>query len=195
MPTIDLPFSADAYMDSQYPTTNGGYATWNGIGKYGTQQYRSLFRINFSSMPAKATITGATVYFTVSAVGNAGTLTFWVYRLLKMFNEGQETWRIYQTGSGWAAYGMQSGTDYNATLLATVVTSANAVGNVVSWAIDATTVQYWYDGTWTNNGFCCIGDNTITQKQYASMHHGTPSYKPFVRVTYTLPPSGFFLFF
>lgn len=172
--------SADTYIDAGSATANfGGNTRLNvnpGSGK-GNSVMSSLITFDLSSIPSGASIQSAWLRMEVATAGRSVN----VFRATTEWTGGGATWNTRNGSSSWAGGGSFSASDYNSTLLGSIITGTTGVrsNNVLS------TVQGWVQGSLTNRGFALLagnaGDNGTTA--FYSNDEGTESRRPalFVR--------------
>lgn len=164
---------------------------------------RALVQFDFSSIPAGATITGATLRMQVTRTISAS-YQFDVYRMLASWGEGASnsgssgrgvaaapgdvTWNFRFFGDPTSAWTTPGG-DFDPAIV-----SSTMVGSVgtYSWSGPglAGCVQSWVDGALPNNGWMITSDLeflTTIAKRFASRENGTPSFRPTLIVTYSIP--------
>lgn len=177
----------------------------NGAGSYlfaGTNgrdnQRRALVQFDLSSIPANATVTGASLTLHMSKT-IAANQPVGVHRVLESWGEGSSdaslnegtgaaamsgdaTWthRIFNT-TRWTT----AGGDYEPTASASI-----PVGGIATyeWSSAGTVsdVQGWIDGSLDNNGWILIGSTaTSTAKRFDSRENVTAVFRPALTVTYT----------
>lgn len=202
---IDCGFLQDTVLVSEYPTTNtNGAHIYVGLN-YPSYGYYMLMRPDFTNWtngkPASPTITSIELRLTHSYTENVNAQTTNFHRVLKAWEETQATYRIYKTNNAWAggSGGMQANTDYVGTAHSSgsIAGGSISVGTLKTFTLNATEIMKLYDGTYTNNGFVMFGPGTRpTARSFASRTHGTASYRPVMRISYTYPDSNkFFMFF
>jgi len=142
----------DAWLNSDDPDTNHGAEQVNKL-QYATAD-RQVHKFDISAIPPGATINRAVISF--YAYQLSGTPTVKCYSVLRRWDELQATWNSRLTGTAWGAGGLQSGTDYDATEIGTVVMSPDLASSLAvgQWSkFDITsTVQAWVNGSHINEG-------------------------------------------
>jgi len=173
--------TTDTWLNSDSPTTNYGTLD-QGHLQYSTQD-RQLHQFDLSSIPSNATITSATLSFYVFSV-TGGTPNVSCYRVLKQWDELQATYNNRLTGTAWGTPGLQSGTDYNATAIATSGSISGA-----GWANFSVTsqVQSWVNGSQTNYGVMYKESSAGHLHNDLSEYTIDTSLRPKLSITYTLP--------
>jgi hypothetical protein len=173
--------TTDTWLNSDYPTTNYGTGVLAHL-QYNTQD-RQLHQFNLSSIPSNATITSATLSFYVYQI-DAGTPNVSCYRILKQWDELQATYNNRLTSTAWGTPGLQSGTDYTATAIATS-------GNIttVGWANFNVTsqVQSWVNGSQTNYGVMYKLSTTGHVRTRMSEYVTDTTQRPKLAISYTTP--------
>lgn len=180
--TTILTATQDTYLNKDANDTNFGSSTSLIVDKSGGSlgDQRALFQFDVNTVPAGATITGATLQ--LNATNVTGSFDINAYELTEAWSEGSQSgtdgdasWDERTPGTAWATEG---GT-VNSTEVATY--NANAVGTH-SWDV-TTLVQDWYSGAKTNNGLLLAstdsGGETVT---YDSREGATV---PRLVITYT----------
>ena len=177
-----LAASADTYIDDGDSGINYGDSTSLVIDHSGGDigNVRALLQFDLGSIPAGATITGATLQ--LEATSNTGAFDINVYEVTEAWVEGSgngtadaASWDARQPFVAWSTPG---GT-YDPTIIATLNTSL--IGQH-SWDITSL-VTAWYGGSTVNNGIIIGspdgGGDVVT---YDSSEGATP---PTLVITYT----------
>lgn len=128
------PAAADLFLMLGNPTTNYGTDERLLIYDFDGWISRSILKFDFSSLPAEATITAATLSlnYYVYYITNPSGLAVDVNRVTQTgWNESQATWNIYSTGNNWAS----AGGDFTETDKAT--TNMPASYGWVNWNVTA----------------------------------------------------------
>ena len=188
--TVDIPMSADTFLDSNSPTLNRSTETEIYIGEWnaGTQTGRTWIIPDFSGIPAGKTFLTATLKLTpvIDLSSNARTVS--AHRCLRDVVNDQATWNIWKTGNNWGTAGASnSTTDYDgAVVLGTMAVPASPTLNVtLEMSLDASELQKLYDGTFVNNGIVLFVDTQANDMiAYASREHGTAAYRPVITIKY-----------
>jgi hypothetical protein len=165
---------------------------------------RALVQFDLSSIPAGATITGATLRMQVTRTISS-TYQFNVYRMLASWGEGASgagspggrgapaapgdvTWNYRFFGDPSTAWATPGG-DFDPAIV-----SSTMIGSVGSYSWSgpglASGVQAWLDGTVPNDGWMITSNLeflTTIAKRLASRENSTPSFRPTLIVDYTVP--------
>jgi hypothetical protein len=200
MPTVDIPMTSDAYLDSASPTANTETEATMYVGEQagGTDTTRTWIKPDFSTIPTGAIFTSAVLHLTpiVDLSSNARTMS--AHRCLRDVVANQVTWNIWKTSNNWATAGCSnSSSDYDgAVVLGTMTQPASPTLNTaLDMTLSASNLQKLFDGTYTNNGIILFVDTQSDDMiGYASTNHATSAYRPTITITYTTG-GGFFLFF
>ena len=182
--TTSLSPVKDTYIASGNPTDNFGAVNILRMDEAGGSlgNGRVLLQFDLSTIPAGATITGATLQ--LEAIGKTGAAAdssvINVYEVIEAWDEGSggsndATWYNRQTATPWS--------DEGGSVASSVVASITASGiGGHTWDITYL-VQEWYAGAKTNNGLMLASTDTGTVVfTYDSREGGTP---PQLVITYT----------
>ena len=183
----------DAFIEADTPTTNYGNDSQFLVGKYAStsQVYRGLIKFDFSSIPATALITSATLTLTIGYAYNNTQVD--VYRIKRAWVEGQATWNIYSTGNNWQVAGALGANDYDSTSIGNGTPSAAGVGTALDISLTTSYVQELINGTMTNNGFLIKSSEASNSLNgFVSSSHATSLYRPKLVIEYTLPSGNHF---
>lgn len=190
--TVDIPMSIDTFLFLPNPTTNFVTNTNLGTGESNAGSgytVRSLIKPDFSSIPAGATFTAATLYLTPVADYSSNARTMYCHRVLQAVVYAEATWNKFSTAGGnWATAGCShSSTDYDGAV--TMGSMAQAASPTLNVALPMTLLhadlQKLYDGTYTNNGLVLFVDTQANDEiDYASLEHATSAYRPKITITY-----------
>jgi hypothetical protein len=189
--------TTDSYISDAYPNTNYGQCSQMLIGTMPGQRYRSLLRMDVSSItPINAIVTNA--YLTLNAAvysGNTG-ITLTAYALSEPFPEGSgpcsgidatnfhfATWMWFTTPGGSYTRAI-SGPQY-------FDTSGNG-STLLQLTLDAATVQSWIQNPGANYGMLLMAVENTAITEYAGFvtkddtYYGN-TYRPKLTVFYKLP--------
>ena len=199
MPSIDLTMTSDTQLVSDHPTTNYENGVSLGVGESNLiiRIVRSILVPDFSSV-AGYVITAATLKLTPSIDFTDNARTMYAHRILRSVVTTQATWDIYSTGNNWGTAGCKDSTnDYDgAVVLGSATQPSNpSIGSAGSFtmALDATEMQKFNDGTYTNNGIILFVDTEDADLTfYDSKESTTPNYRPIITVTYKASINNFF---
>jgi len=194
MTSIDLPLLSDTTMQSSSPTTNFDTLNNFGVGEAASGSYifRSLIKIDFSTLPAGSIITSATLKMTPIVDDSSNARTMYAHRVLRDIVFNQATWNIWKTSNNWGTAGCSnSSTDYDgAVVLGSATQPASPTLNSAdsfTMSLTASEIQKLFDGTNTNNGIVLfVATQSDDAIYYASKDHATSSYRPKVTVEYVL---------
>lgn len=153
--------TADTFLLNATPTTNYGSNALLAIGDStaaASAAYRSALKFDLSSIPATATVTGASLQLYEYSASDAASIGKWnaeAWRLLKDWTGSQATWNVRQTGVKWASAGaLTLDQDTGEEPVDSTELDGVAAGDFVSWSgqglVDL--VQGWVDGTYANYG-------------------------------------------
>lgn len=200
MATVDIPMSADLYLDSASPTANTETETTMYVGEQagGADTTRTWIKPDFSTVPAGAIFSSAVLHLTPTVDLSSNARTMSAHRCLRDVVSSQATWNIWKTSNNWATAGCSnSSSDYDgAVALGTMTQPASPTLNTaLDMTLTASELQKLFDGTYTNNGIILFVDTqTDDMIGYASTNHATSAYRPTITITYSLR-SNFFMFF
>ncbi len=187
-PTIssqpDASAGDDTHVRSDFPTTNLGTSS---SMEMATTLRKGLIRFNLSAVPSVATCDSAilTIY------SNGGTLSTHTLYSVSAANSGwTEAGATYNTRDGtnaWAGTaGLNtSGTDYEASAIASGTYNFNPTGTATSFSLSTTRVKGWFGGSNTNYGILYTSNGGV-DFVYAS-DYTNPSLRPKFVVGYTDP--------
>lgn len=178
----------DTYISSINPTLN--YGINNTLKVNGTSPEKVL--LNFPiSMPSGSLIITATLkLYCYYAENPSETLSIGAYKVLRSWDEGYgngtvsqgATWYVRDSSNSWQSPGMASGTDYEATAVATT----NVAGASIWYSWNITSVfSEWVYGTATNYGLVLM-TTWGSGKYFYSSDCGIQQYWPKIEVTYTI---------
>jgi hypothetical protein len=167
---------------------------------------RALVQFNLSSIPAGATITGASLRMQVTRTPG-GAYQFNVYRMLASWGEstsnsgsqgrgvaaapGDATWNFRFFGDATSAWTNRGG-DFDPSIRASQIVGGTGTFTWSGPGLVAD-VQGWLNGTIPNNGWMLTADQeflTSTARRFASRESTTTSFRPTLIVQYTPRPPG-----
>lgn len=191
--TVTLLPTADTSLRSSAPDDPLGNSNplLVGVAKSpATVTNHSLLKFDFSSIPANATITGATLTVTIYR-SNTEPSNYDLNRVLVDWNEYEATWNNRNASTPWLLGGAQSGTEF-VTMPSVTAQVDDAIFSSAGMIAD---VQLWVNNPGTNYGWIMIatGEVTGTGKQLGSRESDSP---PSLTIDYTLsapatPPTLF----
>jgi hypothetical protein len=115
----------------------------------GTPDYGMLLRWDVSAIPAGSTVESVKLSFYVT---NPTTEVFEIYQLKRDWNEGQATWKAFNSGENWQMVGAQGSEDRGSTVLGTLTASAAGTRTVSLYKAGVAVVQSWVDNPDNNLG-------------------------------------------
>jgi len=191
MATTSIYVSEDCFLYNAGSTIN--YSTYDyllvGERNDSAGLYRSILKPSFAGIPAGAVFSAVTLNLTVRADRTNYDRYMYAYRVLRPTVISQATWNVYATGSSWATAGCgSSGTDYNSSALGSYLNPAAPVaGSVTSMSLNASEVQKFFDGTYSNYGILLkMGTEVNDATYYHSLDDSGGRY-PYLTITYTVP--------
>lgn len=175
-------------------STNGSSATFVLQNDGATNVSRSLF-----AAPDIASVIGAgsvinSAVFRIRRNNVGGTGTARLYRLKKNPDYPTATWNNQATGVPWETAGALGASDFDSTVLATLVVVSTASGQDLDFSGAGFTslVQGWVNGSIANNGMLLATDSGYnTTAEYRSGDHATAAQRPMLIIDYTpsIPPT------
>jgi len=189
---VDLPMLSDTMVQDNAPTTNNNSSEYLATGESSTGSYifRSLIKIDFSSIPAGQNILSATLKMTPVIDDSSNARTMYAHRILRDVVFAEATWNIYKTGSNWGTGGCSnSSSDYDgAVILGSATQPASPTLNSAdsfTMSLTASEIQKLYDGTLSNYGIALfVSTQSNDEIIYASTNNATSTYRPKVTVEY-----------
>jgi hypothetical protein len=189
--TIDLPLSYNNAMINTDAATVRADKIFVGENNTNSDLWRSIIRIDWSSLPAGSTIVSAVLKMTPTLDRSGSDRTIYSRRVLRATVPAQITWNVYSTGNNWGTAGCSnSTTDYENTDLGSGTQPASPTINTEIDVITfvAAELQKLFDGTYTDYGIVLfVATQTNDLIQYADLAHATTAYRPRVVVEYLLP--------
>ncbi len=205
MVVVNLPVSADTFINSSRINNNAGATGWFDAGRDGAGGVRrGLFRFDLSDIPAGSIINSAEVQLTVVKVpGNSPTnSTFDLFRLLAGWGEGSKggnngstastgeaTWNERMRGqANWTSPGAKNDVVSTSSASTAVTTARNAR---YSWSGPgmAADVQFWVNNPSQNFGWLLTSraeSSSRSVRGFASRQSGGNSGA--LIINYTTPP-------
>jgi disaggregatase-related protein/TGF-beta propeptide len=172
----------DTWINFYDPNVNFNSETQ--LDVLGTEDIKALVRFDLSSIPAGAQVTSATLElynYALEGAANGGVLS--VYPVGRAWVEAEATWNRASAASAWTAPGMQAGTDYRTSPVASI-TVDTSTGVWRSFDVTAI-VQGWLAGTLQNFGFVVRSpDRGVKPLFYSSGFTANPALRPRLTVVY-----------
>lgn len=168
MTTLTIqPSDADAFILDNFPSVNTGSAAQVQAGVVSSGKIRrSVFRFDFSALPADITIISATLSLYHAADSDAPQEgeTYWIYRLTQTgWVESQVTWDDYATSTPWTSAGGDfTTTDGSSAAMA-------AIGNWTDWDVK-TLVEYFIDNDSSIANFLLVDDTEVVPDGLVTIH-------------------------
>jgi hypothetical protein len=138
---------------------------------YGWGETRTLIRFSLDTLPTGAVIKSATLGIKLDRPGLRETVK--VYRITQAWSEGKPTWNSfankYDSSKTWGSLVAQG----------TGVVTADVTGLVSAWASNSK----------PNYGLMLKSTPNRSYDEYMSSETGTVSWRPWLRVCYTLHPT------
>ena len=197
----------DTYLDGS--VHNGNYSTSTEIrigGRSDDGPYRTLIKMDLSSIPKNAIIKSAKLYITVSADYASQTGTISVYRVLRNWVLTEATWNKYSSASSWQTAGATGAQDIDTSFGAwgsCATGSADAVDTVRTITLNTTEFTKFINGTYNNYGWLLrtTGAYHDVYAYYSANYATTASKRPKLVIDFRYPGgepvsvSPFFNFF
>ncbi len=168
------PSNMDSWIDQNNQSYNGGSDTTMSVQNRNNQARRSLIYFDISSIPENATINSATLELYATAVPSSSQLLD-IYRITQSWTENGVNWSNQPTYT-------------------TPIVQIDG-GTSAGWKIwnVKSIVESWHNGSYTNYGFllkCNVENSNQTRLyQFATKENSTQSYRPILRINYTVPGS------
>ncbi len=195
--TVALVSSADTYMSSYNTTYNYGAQTYMRVTLSTSEPRGSLLQWDLSSIPADATVTGASLTVYVSTAASA---TYYLYNMRRAWVEGTgtgsasgdgATWITYDGTNSWGTNGAaNTSTDrYTVNLWGAGSSTFSSTGSktVDLNANGLAVVQGWADGSLSNYGLTIqnyASSSTTYDLRISSNNNTTTANRPRLNVTY-----------
>jgi RHS repeat-associated protein len=174
-PSVEIPAELEDGKDSFiYASTGGddnfGASTSIQVGPdRGTYERRGIIKFDCSAVPENASIDSAFLrLYLASTWGSSNSFVIEAHQMLQDWAEGTaSSWNNNSTTGcdwgyadqaasvSWNANGMQSGSDYSATVLGTDTVSYGASSAWYQWNVQGA-VEDWIDGTDANHGIALL---------------------------------------
>ncbi|WP_373231586.1 DNRLRE domain-containing protein [Cohnella sp.] len=184
-PTSSYAGNKDTYLSQYDATTNYGSITTllvDGDDPGGSGKDKSaILEWDISSIPAGSTIKSASITLHVT---DASSGSYELYRMKRNWSQSSSTWNQYSSGYNWEVAGANGTNDRGSTVLGTVTASStgNYTFNLNSYGISQ--IQYWVDGTHSNNGFILSDSSVGDGLDFKSGETSTTSNRPKLTITY-----------
>ncbi len=175
----------DAYLVEKQPSQNFGNYPYIRIGRDpDSTKRRGVVKFDLSSIPAGATIAGASLTFDVFEVVSPVTLN--VHELLNSWKELEVGWSKRNSTTTWAT----PGGDFGPVLEAKSFSNDSIV--VFNGPAILNSVRKWVNGTSSNNGFLVEYDAAATGTSYTLRQVENTANRPTkLEVIYVLPDSAY----
>lgn len=185
----------DVKLRQPNPTTNFGSDTVWEVTKYAASDHtHSVIKFpGLSSITGPVTVTAATLYMRIAAVGGAVTYTVEARRVLRDWVEGQATWNVYSTGNSWTtAGGLSDDNDRSSTISGSVSVSPSFIYFGLTGGQFITDVQNMINGVVPNYGWHLerIGTGEDGNYRIFRSSEGTDGQRPYLEITYTEAGGG-----
>lgn len=192
MAQVTLNPTKDCHMTSTIATTNQDSASLD-VGEYNGAVgdiRRTLMQFDLSSIPVGSTITAVTLrMYDTGANLATNTRTMRAYRCRRTWGETTVTWNTYDGSNNWGTAGCDNTTsDREATDIGSLSMPGTEVAGYNSVTITPSSVQDWFTGAFTNNGFLIKMDTETDDLHRFDSSEATN--KPELVVTYDLPGGG-----
>lgn len=177
----NLELVADSYngLVSNTPTTVFNAGTSSSIQMTGAVTNRTIIHFDLSSAPT-GTYTSADLSLYFTSASSAGTQPLTIHKMLVSNVNTETTWNQRSSGVNWSAAGMQSGVDFDATIIDTIDPSPDST-EVVDLL---TTFQFWIDNPSNPTAICLIPTLTNANfKQVATQLYATPANRPTIETS------------
>jgi hypothetical protein len=186
--TVSLPAAKDARIDSANTGTNYGAAGVNlGIGESNAavSTYRTLIKVDLSSIPAGALVTGGTLYLTCISEQSDNNRQLVINRLLRDWGETTCTWNTYDGTNNWGTAGATGAADIDSVDLTSSEQVQPAAGDIVTMAINPDILAAMIGGAYANYGWLLRVDTESSDRaQYGDRGNSTVSNRPEFVVDY-----------
>jgi hypothetical protein len=167
--------SDDTYINGSALLSNYGNDNKFEVRPDNGADRRGLLKFDLSSIPANATVTGATLY--LYEKDNKTGQTTYIYRVTSNWNENSATWLSW----------LLLGGDFDNSI--SYFTYLPEQNNCML-TIDITDlVRKWVDGTYNNYGLMLYSTGPNHIISYSSKESSTASERPKLNVIYTVPTS------
>ncbi len=179
-PTSSYAGTRDTKIKSDSEATNYGAVVEMEVD--GTPDYGTLLRWDLSSLPSGAEVVAASIRLSVF---NATSDTYYVYEMLRPWQEMEANWNEFAPGSPWESAGAQGVSDRGSEVLGTI--EGTSTGDLVIElnAAGLAVVQGWIEDSTTNAGFVLMNyDGAGDGFDFYSREHEIPSRRPFLAVSY-----------
>jgi hypothetical protein len=175
--TVDLPVTADTYVDSLNQSTTFGAQGVMLVDGGGTPA-TALWRVDLSSVPATATVTAAELHIVVA--NDTGNSSF-VFEMLESWSEANATWNRRDTDVSWSGQGASPPSRGQTAIGGPVLGFPSGNLNVVPISLEI--VNKWVQTPATNFGAAMVMGNS-DGTNYRTRNDSTVGRRPFLRITY-----------
>ncbi len=180
--TLPLHPAADNYLNEGSTTRNYGSCTSILVDGQNNSRLRALLKFDLSSIPAGATITGATLQMVATAVQSSNAFAINVHKVTTAWAEGS---LCNANGTpNWTATNPWTiaGGDFDATVQAT--TNVSTTGTY-TWAINNSLIQGWYNTPASNMGMLLKFNTEGGANEPKTFSSSEGTFAPVLSVTYT----------
>lgn len=169
------------------PGANANGAGLSAGGRY--PRSAVLLAFDVSAIPADARVVSASLTLGLS---NGSADAFPLFGMTRPWSEGQATWFTSDGVDPWAAPGIDSTADHEATSIAEIPTTSGVVGPVqIPFNGDGVAlVQAWVDGSTANNGVVILNHASDDTLFFAERNSPDASRRPALEVTWFPAPDA-----
>jgi hypothetical protein len=179
----------DSVIREASPTTNyGGQSTIVADGEAATDgnshDERALVRWDLTAIPGGSTVESASITFLVV---NASADTYPIYAVRRAWTEDGVTWQQASAAEPWTVAGADGAGDRDGTPIAEAAAAPLGTLTLELGPAALAVVQQWIADPASNHGFMIFDPDATDGLDLASREHGTPSERPRLDVTVTVP--------